>query len=109
MKVITNHKPRQLFAFTDLPAKDQDDFSYVAGDEQHDNRFVRFQASWYDVFDVPAIRVYKETIGAILGQYVVAEDSPLAEWDAIMNDSYFSATVFKLTKDHTVVCGRVYS
>ena len=109
MKVITNHRPRQLVDFIELPAKEQDYFDYVLAHDWDTPRFVQYKGCWYDVFDATAIRVHRNAYGSILGQYVVDEDIPLAKWDAIFGDSYFSGVVFKLTEDDMVICGRVYS
>lgn len=105
MKIITNNHPRPLACLAELPAKVRADFDYV-GDE-FDARFVQYKGVWYDVYDTQAIRTVP---GAPMGwAMVVAEDSPLASWDSVVSETFFSGVLFRLVGDDQVIVGSYFA
>jgi hypothetical protein len=102
MIITTNNRPRPLACLADLPAKVRADFDYV-GDE-FDARFVQYKGHWYDVYDSQSISTVAR--GPMGWAVVVAEASPLADWDNIVSDSFFSGILFRLVGDDEVIVGR---
>lgn len=102
MKITTNNRPRQLLPLTDLPKKAQEDFDYL--NDPHEYRLVQYKGHWYDVYDTQLIRTRPDhPVGHAL---VVAEASPLADWDSIVSESFFSGILFRLVGDDEVIVGR---
>ena len=109
--VITNNVPRPMYSYYELPDEVQAEFDYVRGDSdisaQQVPRFVQYKNEWLDVADVQHIRTGD---GMLVGWSMqVPPDSPLAKWDGIVSDSYFSGTLFRLVDEEYVVVGRYYS
>jgi hypothetical protein len=105
MKIITNNHPRPLAWLAELPGKVRADFDYVGDD--FDARFVQYKGHWYDVHDTQAIRTVP---GAPMGwAMVVAEDSPLADWDSIVSETFFSGVLFRLVGDDQVIVGQYFA
>ncbi len=105
MKIITNNHPRPLACLAELPAKVRADFDYVGDD--FDARFVQYKGHWYDVYDTQAIRTVP---GFPMGwAMVVAEDSPLADWDSIVSETFFSGVLFRLVGDDQVIVGQYFA
>lgn len=110
MEIITNWKPRELQCKAMMPAKAAADFDYTEDDYEY--RFVQYKSAWYDVFDTQRIDPaepdeYRTYMGWAIR---VHPGSPLAHFDAIISDSYFSGVLFRYcADDDTVVCGRYMS
>lgn len=110
MQIITNWTPRNMLALCELPEKVRADFEYVDEGEEYTPRFVQYRGAWYDVFDTQAI--YPVKPGGYTG-YVgwamrVHPGSPVALFDSIMSDSYFSGVLFRLVGDEQVVVARYW-
>jgi hypothetical protein len=102
MNIITNNRPRPLACLADLPAKVQGDFDYL--NDPHEYRLVNYKGHWYDVYDTQLIRTRPDhPVGHAL---VVAEASPLADWDGIVSETFFSGILFRLVGDDEVIVGR---
>lgn len=80
---ITNHKPRAVVSYFDLPEAEQADFDYVNPDEYPEPRFFNYLGSWYDVQEF-----------STMGEMSLDELRALG-FDGIQPDSYFSATIVK--------------
>ncbi len=108
MQIITNNKPRQMISFFDLPADKQSDFDYLSEDDKYTYRLVSYKGHYYDVHDTQRIDV--STSNAPMGwSMVVTPESPLAKFDSIISESYFSGVLFKLCSDDCVIVARYYS
>lgn len=92
MTIKTNGHRRELHTFGELPAKAREYFDYLSEDDHHWPRFVLYRGSWYDVLDFVRVTVAPEH--ASFG-HNVDPDSPLAAWDAIATESYFSAVLMR--------------
>lgn len=77
---ISNHKPRAVVSFYDLPEAEQSNFDYVDGGERYTHRFFEYLGSWYDVEEFST-----DTM----------DEMRARGFDGIQTDSYFSATVVK--------------
>lgn len=108
MNIITNNRPRSLHAVADLPERAQATFDYVMGDDRYTARLVQYKGYWYDVYDTQAIHTFpKHPKGHAM---VVAEDSPLAGWQMIISETFFSGVLFRWgTDDDTVIVGRYFT
>jgi hypothetical protein len=105
MNIITNNHLRPLACLAELPVKVRTDFDYV-GDE-FDARFVQYKGHWYDVYDTQAIRTVP---GAPMGwAMVVAEDSPLASWDSVVSETFFSGVLFRFADEDQVIVGSYFA
>lgn len=108
LTTTTNNVPRELIAFFELPAEVRKDFDYIGPDEHYSPRFVKFKGEYYDVFDTQGIRV--QTPGRFVGwDMCVDADSPLADWNAIISESFFSGVLFRFKGEDHVVVGRYVS
>jgi hypothetical protein len=106
MKIICNNKPRQMISFYDVPIKSQSDFDYLDDSAKCDYRIVKYKGHYYDVYDTQRIEV---THGAPMGwAMVVTPESPLAKFDSIISESYFSGILFKLSCDDSVIVARYF-
>lgn len=107
LKITTNNKPRELVSFFDLPEKAQSDFDYVEECDRYSARFVQYRKSWYDVHDTQMITVDN---GRPMGwTMLVDKNDPMANWDSIVSETYFSGVLFKLVGNDDVICGRYCS
>ena len=77
---ITNHKPRAVVSYFDLPEAEQKDFDYIDEQEHADYRFFEYLGSWYDLIEFST-----DTM----------DEMRARGFDGISTDSYFSATVVK--------------
>ena len=77
---ITNHKPRAVVSYFDLPEAEQKDFDYIDESERGDYRFFEYLGSWYDLIEFST-----DTM----------DEMRARGFDGISTDSYFSATIVK--------------
>ena len=75
----TNFKPRPIVSFSELPLDAREWFDYVSEEEHFDSRFFNYLDSWFDLSD---------GFTAEVPDYLRAKG-----FDAVLPDSYFSATV----------------
>ena len=102
LTITTNNVPRKLLPFFELPDDVRKEFDYVSEGEYHEQRFAQFKGRYYDVFDTQGIRV--QVPGRRVGwDMCVSADSPLARWDAIISESFFSGVLFRFIDDRVVV------
>lgn len=88
MQVITNNQWRPLLDWHELTTSEQAQFDYITDES---GTFIRYRGACYD-----------------LSEFVRCEQMP--EWDGIASDTYFSATVIKLSRDGEYVkVGRAYA
>lgn len=97
--IITDHKPRKLWSFEDLPKRWQKEFDYLGDDDKTDARFVKYHRWWYDTFDTQ--RIEREDFWS---------SEQFRQWDSYRSDSYFSGVLFRFDEDlDHVFIGRFYS
>ena len=104
MKIATNNISRPMMSFCDLPLSIQSDFDYIENEDKYTSRFVQYKGHFYDVLDSQLIFCTDSTspIGFAM---VVQSDNPLAKYDAIVSESYFSGVLFKLSNNsENVIC-----
>ena len=105
VRVITNNQARDLIDAFELSAKERADFDYLPWDKidagEDSATFFRYRSNLYDLGEFSAS--YGITRGSGLPKH-------LADWHGYASDTFFSATVVRLSSDgETVVVGRVYS
>ena len=98
MKVISNYHVRELCPWHDLPASERSNFDYLDEDQRFEDRFVRAWGSWYDVYDAQNIHVRSDAPRAHFGDVAVDPDSPLAEWDGVVSESFWTGVVFRFLR-----------
>ena len=104
MRIRTNHQPRPILHPWELSPKELQDFDYQLGglpptEENWSNsgaRFFRYKGQLYDLGEFVGI-VPQGGQGGGFAHY--DHTGSLAGWDGIATDSYFSATIIKLTDD----------
>lgn len=105
MEIKTDHKYRPLKALCELPEKVAKDFDYVK--EDCTPRFVQYKGEWYDTHDTQRITTESYRMG---WDMPVAKDHILADWHAILSDTFFSAMVYKFSEDwESVIVGVYYA
>jgi len=105
MKITTDNKPRKLVALFEIDK--QEDFDYIKGDDAYTPRFVKYKGTWYDTHDTQGIIVGD---GGLAGWNMkVSTESPLAEWNSIASDSFFSGLLFHFVGEDEVIVGRYMS
>ena len=106
MEIKPDHKYRPLKALYELPEKVAKDFDYV-DEEDVGLRFVKYKGGWYDTHDTQRITTEPYLMG---WEMPVSKDHILADWDAILSDTFFSAMVFKFSEDwESVIVGVYYA
>lgn len=92
--IVTNHVPRWLSTFDEIPAGEQHWFDYVDEDERDNPRFFQYREAWYDV-----------------NEFTYVGPSILAGWDGYQSDSYFSGVLVRYADSNmeSVVVGRYYN
>lgn len=86
LRITSNHIPRPLWSFYDMPKRAQDDHDYVREQERYDDaaRFFEYRGNWYDIYEfMHADRV--------------------EGWDAYFTDSFFSSILIRFTEDNEQV------
>ena len=89
MQTITNNQYREILTGYDIPEKYHSDFDYM--DDINEGSFFKYRGQYYS-----------------LDNFMLA--SSLDNWDGIECDTFFSATVIKMSDcGDSVLVGRIYS
>lgn len=105
LEITTDGVWHELRTRHELPLAAQREFDYAP--ESDEPRFVLVGDDWYDTLDTQ--RISTQT-GAQMGYAIVVKpEDPLAQWDAIVTESYWSGKLFKFGSDDTVMVGRYAS
>lgn len=104
--IKTNFQYRDILSWYDLAPKEQAEFNYIKDQNRAEwSEFFRYRGNVYDLGDFSRIITEHRP-----GFYHYTEpDSPLAQWEAIASDSYFSGVVIKYNEDHSKIIVGVYS
>jgi hypothetical protein len=111
--VTTNNHIRPLHSWVDLDEKRQDWFDYLNEEQLYDDRFVKYRGEWYDVMDTqrlqvlssdPDVRTPHQPFG-----FSVYDTNPLARWDSIATESFYSGIVFRWPTEEEVYRYDLYS
>ena len=94
LDIISNHQPRELLAFYELPEPiRQTEFDYVTDEmEQHTPRVFQYRDWWYDSHEFMACSGIPE----------------LSDWHGYQSDSFFSGVVIRYTEDYEQVIAGTY-
>ena len=93
MQIITNWQPRDLLCLANMPEKARSDFDYV-GDE-FSSRFFHYRGAWYDAHDAQGIEPDSGQAHPMGWAMRVHPGSPLALFDCIASDTYFSGVLWR--------------
>ena len=105
MEIKTDHKYRPMKCLRELSKKVAKDFKYV--DDVFHIRFVKYQGQWYDTYDTQRITTSPHRM---MCDWPVEKDHILADWDAALADTFFSAMVYKFSEDwESVIVGVYYA
>ena len=101
MTIRTNNVPRDVLNAWELTPKERAEFDYLdwtAIEEGSESAsFVRYRGELCALDQFVRIGRFGESVGA--WHHCVHADSPLAAWDGIRTDSYFSGLVLRWAKD----------
>ena len=103
MKIYCNWQPRELVAITDIPHKHLPQFDYIEPEQELDYRFVFYRGQWHDAHDTQQIVVGPSTSPPMGWAMRVHPTSKLAEFHAIISESFFSGVLFKFLPDNKVI------
>ena len=91
LTTITNNQYREILSGYDIPESAQNDFDYM--DDITEGSFFKYRGQYYS-----------------LDNFMVSNNPDLSDWDAMESDTFFSATVIKLSDcGDSVLVGRIYS
>lgn len=107
-QLICNRAPRPLLSLYELTEKEREEFGYIEDDVSA--RLVRYKGSIYDAFDTQRIEPDSFRAHPTGGAMRVHPGEPLAYFDSIITESFFSGIVFRFVDDgESVIVGRFYS
>lgn len=106
-ELITSSHVYTLRSLCEMPEKIRADFDYVY--DEHEPRFVCYRGEWYDVHDTQRIEPDNGRVHRMGWAMRVHPGEPLASYDGIMTDSYFSGVAFRFLDSETVKVARIYS
>lgn len=94
LQIITNHHPRAMWSFYDMPESiQQTEFDYVTDElGKHSPRFFKYRGEWYDAQEFMVCRGIEAFEG----------------WHGYQSDSFFSGILIKLTEDGEQVIPALY-
>ena len=106
MQIITNWKYRPLQCLQDMPEGVRADFDYIT--DEYEPRFVNYRGVWHDVYDTQRIEPDNGRAHPMGWAVRVHPGSPLALFDSVESDTFFSGTLYRLGPDDTVMVGRYF-
>ena len=109
LNIRTDHIPRTLLTWHELPEAMQKEFDYITPDQQDSPRFVKYKGQYYDAIDTQRIVVERTNASRMGWEMYVTPEEPLAAWHAIASDSFFSGMVFRFDEDFEKVVVGVYT
>jgi hypothetical protein len=109
--LTTNNQPRPLLAWAELPEKARAEFDYVEEPDQWSPRFVCYRGQWVDCHDAQRIEPDSGRVHRMGWAVRVHPGEPLARFDALATDSYFSGLAWRFVGPFgdSVVLARFYS
>lgn len=111
MKIVTNHKPRDVLFWYELTEKQRADFDYINTEvKQDDARFIVYRASVYDLGEFSRITPRSIPSDPHPCSMKVDDGDPLLKWDGYLSETYFSMVIVKYLPDfEQVVVGLAFS
>lgn len=109
MQIITNWQARPLQCLADMPEKARAQFDYIESDDEYRPRFVCYRGEWHDAIDAQRIEPDNGIAHRMGWAMRVRPGSPLAHFDAIESESYFSGLLYRFVDDDSVIVGRYFS
>lgn len=106
-QLIASSHTYPLQCLAEMPKRTRADFDYV--EDEHECRFVRYRGAWYDVFDTQRIEPDNGKAHPMGYAMRVHPGEPLARYDGIVTDTFFSGVAFRFLDDESVKVCRFYS
>ena len=104
-----NNQPRALLALFELTESERSEFDYVTGDDEYTPRFVRYRGWVYDVHDTQRIESDTGRAHPMGWAMRVHPGEPLARFDGVATETYFSGVAFRFVGSDSVLVARFYS
>ena len=82
MKIITDHKWRDIVLGQDLTKKQRKEFDYITDEDFDYSGFVKYRGVIYDI-----------------GEFMFTDWADWHDYDGYMSDSFFSGVLIKLSED----------
>jgi hypothetical protein len=101
MKIRTNRHARNLLCWFDLTPAEQKEVDYLAPDEQHQYRFVRYHRVVYDTYEFDNVRDTR---------VACTTTAPFAGWDGYRSETFFNGLLVRFDNDdaESVVVGSYF-
>lgn len=109
MQIITNWQARPLQCLADIPLNRRADFDYIDEGEEFSPRFVCYRGEWHDTHDTQRIEPDNGRPHRMGWAMRVHPGSPLAHFDAIESDTYFSGLLYQFVGDDSVIVARCFA
>ena len=104
VKVTSNHKPRRLMAWREIPPTERPELDFGVDPDDWSPQYFEAYGQWHKLDDFTRIHHGAGTIPPFA--HYVPEDSPLTKWDYIATESAFHGIVIKCgTDDEWIVAG----
>lgn len=99
LKIITNHRPRELLRWYDLTDKERAEFDYIDTEQrQEEAEFVRYRGATYDLHDMER------------GLGMAKMPPQFSGWDNYASDSFFSGILIRwVDQGERVIMARYFS
>lgn len=98
-QLITSSHTYPLFSLSEMPEKARRDFDYVEDGEEHTPRFFKYRGAWIDAHDAQQIEPDNGIAHRMGWAMRVHPGEPLARFDAVMTDTYFSGMAWRFVDD----------
>lgn len=102
-QLITSSHTYPLFSLSEMPEKARRDFDCVEDGEEHTPRFFKYRGAWIDAYDAQHIEPDNGRVCRMGWAMRVHPGEPLARFDAVMTDSYFSGMAWRFIEDGEAV------
>lgn len=99
LRIVTNHRPRDVLRWYDLTDKERAEFDYIDLEwKQDDAEFMRYLGSTYDLHDMER------------GMGGSSMPEQFKGWDDYLSDTFFSGILIRwVDNGERVIAGRFYS
>ena len=104
-----NRIPRALLCLAELSDAERSEFDYVSEGDEYSPRFVRYRGTIYDAHDTQRIEPDNGRVHPMGWVARVRPGEPLAYFDSVQSETYFSGIAFRFVGDDHVIVGRFYS
>lgn len=104
-----NRIPRALLCLAELSEAERSEFDYLSEGDEYFPRFVRYMGAIYDAHDTQQIEPDNGRVHPMGWAMRVHPGEPLAYFDSVLCETYFSGIAFRFVGEYSVIVGRFYS